>query len=130
MNPQAPKLKAKIKIHKPEATIRPVINSIYAPTNKIAKYIHQKLHDLLNLKYEYNIINTIHFEENIKKWKLKRDHKILTMDIKDVHVNLPNNKTLNITKKLLQNNRVDEHTLKETMSILKDDHEPKLFPVQ
>jgi hypothetical protein len=41
MNPQVPKLKAKIKIHKPEASIRPVINSIYAPTHKIAKYIHQ-----------------------------------------------------------------------------------------
>jgi hypothetical protein len=77
MNPQAPKLKAKFKIHKPEAPIWPIINSIYAPTHKIAKYIHQKLHDLLKLKYEYNIINTIHFTENIKKLKLKPDHKIL-----------------------------------------------------
>jgi hypothetical protein len=34
------------------------------------------------------------------------------MDIKDLYVNLPINQTLNITKKLLQNNRVDEHTLK------------------
>ena len=35
MNPQAPKLKAKIKIHKPEAPIRPVINNTNAPTNKL-----------------------------------------------------------------------------------------------
>jgi hypothetical protein len=35
------------------------------------------------------------------------------MDIKDLYVNLSINQTLNITKKLLQNNRVDEHALKE-----------------
>jgi hypothetical protein len=29
MNPQTPKLKAKIKIHKPEAPIRPVINNTH-----------------------------------------------------------------------------------------------------
>jgi hypothetical protein len=39
MNPQAPKLKAKIKIHKPSAPIRPVIHNIYAPTHKVAKHI-------------------------------------------------------------------------------------------
>jgi hypothetical protein len=83
MNPQGPKLKAKIKIHKPEIPIRLVINSIYAPTHKIAKYIHQKLNNFLKLKYEYNIINTIQFAENIRKLKLNRDHKLLTMDIED-----------------------------------------------
>jgi hypothetical protein len=32
MHPQAPSLKAKIKIHKPTTPIRPVINNIYVPT--------------------------------------------------------------------------------------------------
>jgi hypothetical protein len=54
MNPQAPKMKAKIKIHKPEAPIRPIINNTNAPTHKLAKHIHQKLNTLINLKYEYN----------------------------------------------------------------------------
>jgi hypothetical protein len=51
MNPQAPKLKAKIKIHKPSA---------------LAKHIYQKFKDFINLKYEY-IINTAQFAENISK---------------------------------------------------------------
>jgi hypothetical protein len=66
MNPQAPKLKAKIKIHKPEAPIRPVINNIYAPKHKIAKHIHQKLNDSLKLKHEYNVINTTQLAENLE----------------------------------------------------------------
>jgi hypothetical protein len=119
MNPQAPKLKAKIEIHKPEAPIRPVINNIYAPTHKIAKYIHQKLNDFLKLKLEYNIINTTQFAENLGKLKLNADHKLLTMDIKDLHVNILINCILKITSKLLKYNRVDKCIIKEFMTILR-----------
>jgi hypothetical protein len=51
MNPQVPRLKAKIKTRKPSAPIRSVISSIHARTHKIAKYIHQRFKDLINLKY-------------------------------------------------------------------------------
>jgi hypothetical protein len=43
MNPQAPKLKVKIKIHKEAAPIRPVVSNIHAPTHKLAKYINQNI---------------------------------------------------------------------------------------
>jgi hypothetical protein len=93
INPQAPKLGAKIKIHKPEALIRPVINSIYASTHKSAKYIHQKLNYFLKLKHEYNVINTTQFKENLSKLNLNLDHKLLMMDIKDLYVEIPINYT-------------------------------------
>jgi hypothetical protein len=41
MNPQAPKLKAKIKIHKPSAPIRPVIN-IHTPYIKFLIIVTKK----------------------------------------------------------------------------------------
>jgi flagellar biosynthesis component FlhA len=88
MNPQAPKLKAKIKMHKAEAPIRPVLSSTYAPTHKIARYINQSIKESLNLKYEYNIRNTMQFAESISKMKLGPEHKLLTMDIKDLYVKL------------------------------------------
>ena len=43
-NPQPPKLKAQIKLHKPGNPMRPVINNIRAPSYKIAKH----LPDVLN----------------------------------------------------------------------------------
>jgi hypothetical protein len=119
MNTQAPKLKAKIKIHKPEAQIRPIINNTNAPTHKLAKYIYQRLIDFLNLKHEHIIINTTHFAENIRKLKLNSDHKILTMDIKDLYVNIPINHTLFATNNLLKANNIDKNIKKEIMSILK-----------
>jgi hypothetical protein len=49
------------------APIRPVVSSIYAPAHKAAKYTHQKLNNLLGLKYKYNIINMAQFTENKSK---------------------------------------------------------------
>jgi hypothetical protein len=49
MNPQAPRLKAKIEIHNPSVSIRQVISSNYAPARKIAKHIYQRFKDLINL---------------------------------------------------------------------------------
>jgi hypothetical protein len=115
MNPQAPRLKAKIKLHKPSAPI----NSIYAPTHKIAKHIYQRFKDLINLKDEYNITNTTQFEDNISKLKLNPEHKLLTMDIKDLYFIMPINYTTSIANKLLNNNRVNEHITRDIMSILK-----------
>jgi hypothetical protein len=100
MNPQAPKLKAKIKLHKPKSPIRQVINSIYAPTHKLAQCIHYKLRDLLKLRYKYNIINTIQFVENLTKLKLNLQHKLLTMNIKDLYVKIQINETLNTAKNI------------------------------
>jgi hypothetical protein len=119
MNPQAPKLKAKIKIHKPQAPIRPIINNTTAPTHKLAKHIHQRLNDLLNLKREYNIINTTQFAENIRKLKLNSDHKILIMGIKDLYVNIPIIDSLFVTNNLLKANHIDKNIKKEIMSILR-----------
>jgi hypothetical protein len=119
MNPQAPNLKAKIKLHKPTTPIRPVINNIYAPTHKVAQYNHQKLRKLVQLKYGYNIINTIQFADSLTKLKLNPEHKLLTMDVKDLYVKIPINLTLNILNKCLINKRIDADIRKKLMLILK-----------
>jgi phosphodiesterase/alkaline phosphatase D-like protein len=54
-NPTPPKLNARIKIHKPNNPIRPVVNNITAPTYKIAKKLNDILKQCSQLK-----INTTH----------------------------------------------------------------------
>jgi hypothetical protein len=119
MNPQEPNLKAKIKIHKPTTPIKLVINNTYAPTHKVAQYIHYKLKELVQLKYEYNIINTIQFADSLTKLKLNPDHKLLTVDIEDLYVKIPINFTLNIVNKRLINKRIDTGIRKELMLTLR-----------
>jgi hypothetical protein len=110
MNPTAPTLRAKIKIHKPQAPIRPVINNINAPTYKLTTHTHHILKDLLKLKYEFNCPNSTTFAEDIAKIHIEANHKVLTLDIKDIYVNIPIDDTINITKQLLKgNNTHDQH---------------------
>jgi hypothetical protein len=68
------------------------------PTHKVGKNIYPKFKDFINLKYEYNI-NTEKFTENISKIKLNPEHKLLTMDIKDLYVKILIIHTLNIANK-------------------------------
>jgi hypothetical protein len=66
MNPTALAHRAKIKIHKPQAPIPPVINNINAPSYKLATHIHRRLKELLNLKrvqlQEFSYICEKHYE--------------------------------------------------------------------
>jgi hypothetical protein len=118
MNLRAPTLKVKIKVHKPEAPTRPIINNIEAPSYKLASYLQSKLEDYLTLKNEYNSVNSITFAENIMKIRLKSNHKMLTMDIKDLYVNIPIKETINITKQTLINNTTNTQIVKEITQAL------------
>jgi hypothetical protein len=115
MHPQDPNLKARIKIHKPTTPIRPVINNTHAPTHKLAEHIHHKLKVVIKLKYEFNVTNTAQFAECLTKLNLNSNHKLLTMDIKDLYIKIPTNTTLNIVNKLLKHNKIDDCILKELM---------------
>jgi hypothetical protein len=55
----------------------------------------------------------------MSKLKLNPEQKLLTMDIKDLYVKIPISYALNTANKLLNNNRVGEHTTRDVMSTLK-----------
>jgi hypothetical protein len=96
MNAKAPTLKTKIKMHKPMAPIRPLINSINAPSYKLAKHIQHKLKEFVALKYEFKSITSTTFAD-VSEFHLNTEHRFLTLDVKDLYVNVPIKKTLNIT---------------------------------
>jgi hypothetical protein len=118
MNPTAPTLRTKVKIHKPQTPIRPVINNINAPSYKLATHTHQILKELLKLKYEFNCTNSITFAEDITKIHVEANHKFLTLDIKDLYANIPIGDAINITKKLLKDNNIGDQKAKELINIL------------
>ena len=55
--PQAPTLKAQIKLHKTGMPIRPVINNINAPTYKLANFLAKSISSYLPLQHQYNVKN-------------------------------------------------------------------------
>jgi retron-type reverse transcriptase len=50
---------------------------------------------------------------------MEANYKLITLDIKDVYVNIPIDTTISITKKLLKDNRVDDQIANELINILK-----------
>jgi hypothetical protein len=119
MDPQAPILKAKIKLHNAMAPIGPVVNNIQAPSYKLPKLTHQKLKEHLALKNEFNYINPITLANDICKLNMKPEYKLLTLDIKDLYVNIPINETIHITTKLLHENGINTQDTKDLINILR-----------
>jgi len=98
------KLNTRIKIHKPNNPIRPVVNSINAPTYKIAKKLNDILKQCLQLKNQYNTPSSEILARDITTLKIN-EHRMITYDIKDLYVNIPIEETLTIARQqLIENN--------------------------
>jgi hypothetical protein len=65
--PQPHLLKAQITTHKPENSIRPVVNNRTAPTYKVVKLLAKKVNDYTHLKYQYIVKNTTTLANDLTK---------------------------------------------------------------
>jgi hypothetical protein len=101
--PAPPNLTAQLKLHKSDIPIRQVINRT-APAYKLAKYLNKILSQHM-LHNQYVVTNSTKLANDLTKLETHENHCLMTLDIKDLYVNLPVSDTLNIVKtKLLQNN--------------------------
>ena len=92
--PQPTNLRAQIKLHKPGQPIRPVVNNMNAPAYKISKLLVNRLNNLLNLRNHYNVKDSTALANDLTKIKLDENHRMITIDIKDLYVNIPIQETL------------------------------------
>jgi len=118
IKPAPPKLNIYIKTHKQKKPIRPVINNTEAPTYKVAKYINKKLQQLLNLPNAYSIKNSLEISEELKNIRIKENNRMLTIDIKELYVNLPVNGVLKTTRHWLHKNNNSETTITQMLNVI------------
>jgi hypothetical protein len=118
IKPEAPKLNVHIKTHKENEPIRPVVNNINAPAYKIAKYLNKILSNLINLPQTYTAKNAREVAEDLKAIYISEHMKIITLDIKDLYVNLPLQGILHTTKFWLNRNNNTSTTIKQTLQLL------------
>jgi len=104
--PQPPTLKAQIKLHKPDQPIRPVVNNIGAPAYKLAKHLSKTLKDYIHLDYQFNTKNSTTLAQELDQLSIQTTHRLMTLDISDMYVNIPIHDSIRIAKTLLtrQNN--------------------------
>lgn len=103
MNPLIPTLKCLIKLHKPEKTIRPIISNQNTPTNRVSKLIQNFLYKHFHNKFTHTIKNSTDLINKLKNFKLNKNSKLVSFDIKNLYTNIPINQTLDFIKKHLIN---------------------------
>jgi hypothetical protein len=88
-HPAPPSLKAQLKLHKPGIPIRPVVNNRTTPSYKVAKKLNGILKQHLNLDNLYTVNNSAQLAHALTKLNIHGNHRLITLDIKDLYVNIP-----------------------------------------
>jgi hypothetical protein len=132
----APQLKVCLKTHKNDQPIRPVINNIQAPSYKVARFMNKKLLELFSLPYEYNVENSKQVAEELTELQINEHMRLITLDIKDMYVNLPTTgiiQTANfwLNKHNSNNKQLNQQVLSMLNTIIKQNYfqyEGQMFP--
>ena len=81
MTPIAPKLKELEKLHKEARLMRPLVNRIQSPCYKIAKIVAEFLKKNFRFETRHNIRDKLEHKEGINKLNIKRNDKLISLDV-------------------------------------------------
>jgi len=114
-----PKLNGLIKTHEEGKPIRPVINNIQASSYKHVKHLNEKLDQLINLRYTRATKNSEGVAQELINFQINDQHKIITLDIKDLCVNLTIQNVIRITKFWLSKNNNPTIVIKQASEFIR-----------
>jgi hypothetical protein len=118
IKPKPPTLNVQLKIHKENEPIRPVVNNIQTPSYKTAKFLNKWLTDQLSLSNTYTTYNSTHLANNLIKLKISDTTRMITLDMKDLYVNIPIDETITIMKNQPKNKKLDNGTIEQARKLL------------
>jgi hypothetical protein len=118
MKPAAPELNAYIKTHKPNHPIRPVINNIKAPAYKTARYLNKTINNHITLPNTYSIRNTADIAAELILLQLNKQHRLMTLDIKDLYVNITLPSIMNSTDYWFRTQNQPKTIINQTLQLI------------
>jgi hypothetical protein len=129
INPTDPNLHVRIKLHKQNTPIRPIINWRSAPAYKLVKYLTRTLHNCLHLpNILYNIQNSKHLTTDLQSIEIDKDVRMCSFDIENMYTNIPKLEVINIIENITENHTdITKTNQKETINILKTVMEQNYF---
>jgi len=95
------------------------VNNTQAPSYKITKYLNRRLNDLINLPYTYATKNSCEIAYELNNIQISEHNRMITLDIKDLYVNLPVQNILHITKFWLYKHKNSNTITEQTLYLLK-----------
>ena len=105
-SPKTPTLKLPPKVHKEGHPGRPLVSSIDSPTSKISEYVDFHLQPFTKT-IKSHIKDTNHFLNELQKIPeaQSKDCYLVTLDVRSLYTNIPNDEGINVIKNLLQRNQ-------------------------
>jgi hypothetical protein len=89
LNPKSPEIKAFIKLHKNNNSIRLVINFQNAPAYKLAKLFTKVFNNTFKLPYTFNVHNSTKLIIDLNQISITTDIRICSFDINNMYSNIP-----------------------------------------
>jgi len=74
--------------------IRPVINNRTSPAYKLTKHLAKILNQYIMLNNHYTVTNSTNLANDLTKLEIHKNHRMITLDIKDLYINIPIDETL------------------------------------
>jgi hypothetical protein len=119
MNPLAPNIRALIKLHKPNAPIRPIVNWQHAPAYKLARYISEKLKAILELPYTFNVRNSQQLINDLRNnTEYTQNLRLASFDITNMYTNIPTKKIMPIISQICKLHNTPKEVKKEITKIV------------
>jgi len=118
IKPTAPRINAYIKTYKENKPIRPVIENTQAPSYKIAKFLNNRIKEYINLPNTYAVENSYKIAQELHKIHITENHKIVTLYIKDLYVNLPKQGIIQSTIFWLDRNNINKKIKEQIIQLL------------
>ena len=102
-SPKTPTLKLPPKVHKEGHPGRPLVNSIDSPTSKISEYVDFHLQPFTDT-IKSHIKDTNHFLNELQMIPeaQSKDSYLVTLDVRSLYTNIPNDEGIKVIKDLLQ----------------------------
>jgi len=112
-----PVFKPLIKTHKTDKPVRPVINSINAPSYNLSKFLCNLIKSRIDLESKHTCKNSRDFIDSIKGIKIDTNNTLITVDIDNMYSNIPRDEALTALKEKLEQS--DMFSEEEIVDILK-----------
>jgi hypothetical protein len=129
IKPTAPKINSYIKTHKQNEPIRPVTDNTQAPSYKTAKFINNKIKTYINLPNAYITTNSREIAQELHKLHVTEKYRIITLEIKDLYVNLPKQGIIHPTIFWLDKNNTGKKSQRTNYKIPKNNNRTELFSI-
>jgi hypothetical protein len=109
MNPEAPPILGRIKLHKENKSIRPIVNWQNSLSYKLGKLVTKLLKDKIQLPNVFSVVNSKELIHNLKRIKTQQNTKVCSFNIKNMYTNIPQNELIHIIRETLEYNSTSDN---------------------